>query len=890
MADGSLVFDTKIDNKGFNNGVKKLQSVGSKAFKAVGKSAIAASAAIGGLGAAAIKVGSDFEKGMSQVAATMGISAQAIREGDKSFQALEKAAMDAGSSTQFSATQASEALNYLALAGYDAEKSIDALPKVLNLAAAGGLELGYASDLVTDSMSALGMEMSELESFTDELAKTSQKSNTSVGQLGEAILTVGGTAKTLAGGTNELNTALGILADNGIKGAEGGTALRNMILSLSAPTDKAANKMKDLGLEVFDAEGKMRPLNEIFKDLDASLAQMTEGEKTKVLNTIFNKVDLKSANALLANSGERFEELSRYIEDADGAAAQMAETMNDNLQGQLTILKSSLEGLGIQIYKGLEEPLKEAAKGAIEAVGQLSEAFEQGGFAGLVEEIGNVLANAVIAIAEYAPMMFDAAINMIKAFINGIRENLPIIANATLELIQSFITTTWEILPEILNLGIQLVITLVQGISQMIPELIPVAVNSINTIVDTIIENLPLLIESGIKILMAIVNGIINNLPTVIETGVQTVLAVMQGISDALPELLESAIKIITRLTQNLMENVELLFNGALEIVNALVKFLVQNIPLLTEAALKIVTSLVEFLIDNLPLLIDSAMELVMAIVEGLINNVDLLVDAALHLVLGIVQGLLNNLPLLVEAAIQLVYAIIDGLLQMIPQLVSTGIELVLELIGAILSMIPQVISTGVQLLGELIIGILKAAPRLLKVGVTLVKTVIDGVKSAFSGMVNVGKDLVRGLWDGIISLKDWILRKVRGFADSIIGGIKGVFGINSPSRIMRDEVGENLTLGIGVGLEKGMPDLQKDAQKELSSLTKKMKATVDFESNSIGTKITAGTTGNKETNNIVNNNDNGVTQNVTIVNPENTPSENARELKKVGRDLALGY
>ena len=149
---------------------------------------------------------------MSQVAATMGMTAEEINNGSESYKKLEQAALDMGATTQFSASEASEALNYLALAGYDVDKSVSTLPTVLNLAAAGGLELGYASDVMTDAMSALGLETSQAEGFVDQLAKTSQKSNTSVGQLGEAILTVGGTAKVLAGGTTEMNTALGILA------------------------------------------------------------------------------------------------------------------------------------------------------------------------------------------------------------------------------------------------------------------------------------------------------------------------------------------------------------------------------------------------------------------------------------------------------------------------------------------------------------------------------------------------------------------------------------------------------------------------------------------------------------------------------------------------------
>lgn len=240
----------------------------------------------------------------------------------------------------------------MALAGYDAEKACGALPTVLNLASAGGMDLAAASDMVTDSMSALGIEATQenLTKFGDQLAKTAQKSNTSVSQLGEAVLTVGGTAKTLAGGTTELNTLLGIIADNGVKGAEGGTALRNIMLSLQAPTDMAAKKMKALGLSVYTAEGKMRPMNDILNDLNKSMDGMSDQKKQDALSTIFNKNDLKSVNALLANSGDRYNELSGYVEDSAGAMENMAKTMNDNLTGRITEFKSATEGTGIAIY------------------------------------------------------------------------------------------------------------------------------------------------------------------------------------------------------------------------------------------------------------------------------------------------------------------------------------------------------------------------------------------------------------------------------------------------------------------------------------------------------------------------------------------------------------
>ncbi len=363
------------------------------------------------LATAAVGVGSDFESGMTLVAATMGITTEEIAAGSEEFDKLQKAAKEAGATTQFSATQAAEALNYMALAGYDADKSIETLPTVLNLAAAGGMDLATASDMVTDSMSALGDAAGTTEGFVDKMAKTSQKSNTNVQQLGEAILTVGGTAKNLAGGVVEMNTVLGIFADNGVKGAEGGTALRNVILSLTAPTDKAKKQMEALGLQVFDTNENMRPLNETFNDLNGILGTMTQGEQTEVLNSIFNKVDLKSVNALLANSGERFDELSGYISDCDGAAADMAATMNDNLQGKVTILKSGLEGLGIAAYEKFKTPLTNAVENITEVIGQLQTDLTDGSLSGALEKIatgfGNMVEKASEIVAAILPTLLE---------------------------------------------------------------------------------------------------------------------------------------------------------------------------------------------------------------------------------------------------------------------------------------------------------------------------------------------------------------------------------------------------------------------------------------------------------------------------------------------------
>ncbi|WP_347465056.1 phage tail tape measure protein [Clostridium sp. AF23-6LB] len=224
-----------------------------------GKKLLPVTAAVTGLGTASVTTAANFESSMSQVQATMGITKDSMSTLDgqsvNTMDALSNLAKEMGASTAFSATECAEALNYLALAGYSTQEMADTLPTVLNLAAAGGIDLASASDMVTDAMSALGMETAEADTMVDQMAKTASTTNTSVAQLGEGILTIGATAKSIKGGTAELNTALGILANNGIKGAEGGTHLRNIILSLQNPTDQAAAKMQELGVSVYDSEG-----------------------------------------------------------------------------------------------------------------------------------------------------------------------------------------------------------------------------------------------------------------------------------------------------------------------------------------------------------------------------------------------------------------------------------------------------------------------------------------------------------------------------------------------------------------------------------------------------------------------------------------------------------
>lgn len=362
---GYLDLDTSGFTKGFKSALQELQAFKNSA-SSMGDKVIALGSAMTkagstmtkgitlplvGLGTAAVTTTAGFESAMSQVQATMGITADATSklggQTVNTMEALEDLAKEMGASTKFSATEAAAAINNMAMAGYDVEQIYQALPQVLSLASAGALDLDYATQLVANGLNVMGLETSDAAEMADKLAVTASKAYGSVSDFGEGILIAGGQAKLANVSLTDTLTALGILGDNGISASEGGTALRNTIKNLYTPTTDAAKALEELGVTTANSDGTLRGFQEVLKDLGGSLDGLTEEQRVQYMSRIFDTETISAANALLGNCGDRWDELSASIDNANGAAEKMADTQLDNLSGQLTILKSSLEGAAI---------------------------------------------------------------------------------------------------------------------------------------------------------------------------------------------------------------------------------------------------------------------------------------------------------------------------------------------------------------------------------------------------------------------------------------------------------------------------------------------------------------------------------------------------------------
>ncbi len=327
------------------------------AIGAIAGPAAIAVGAVAAIGSAVKYVGESlevfktFEAAMSQLEATTFATAAQM-------EAMEAAAQQAGATTIFTATQASEAMNYLAQAGYDSQTIIALLPQTLLLAQAGAMGLAEATDMAVGNINALGLGVADVPAYFDAVAKSAQVTNTDVQMLLEAMRQLGALGQNAAGGYQELVTLMGILSNVGIKGAEAGTHLRNMLLSLTSPSAEAADLMESLNVSAGDAAGNLRPVAEIIWDIGEAISGMSQTQQMDVLGTIFNTRDLAAATAILNTSRETYNGLMSDIASSQGVMQQMADIQTDNLAGLEAKLASVQEAVAIEtakIFEGLKK-------------------------------------------------------------------------------------------------------------------------------------------------------------------------------------------------------------------------------------------------------------------------------------------------------------------------------------------------------------------------------------------------------------------------------------------------------------------------------------------------------------------------------------------------------
>ena len=528
--DGTLKFDTSIDSKGFQSGIDGIGSIAEKGLKATGAILAGTATAIGAIGAASVKVGSDFEASMSKVAAISGATGDDLK-------ALTDKAKEMGATTKFSASESADALQYMAMAGWKTEDMLNGLEGIMNLAAASGEDLATTSDIVTDALTAFGLSAEDSTHFADVLAQASSNANTNVGMMGETFKYVAPVAGALGYTAEDTAIAIGLMANSGIKASQAGTSLRSIMSRMAKPTKEVQGAMDKLGVSLTDSNGNMKSLNEVMGDLRNGFAGLSEAEAAEMAAALGGQEAMSGLLAIVNASDDDFDKLSDAIYSCDGAAKRMADTMNDNLQGQITILKSGLEGLGISLYENMEAPLKEVVKEAQNMVQQLQDAFNNGGLDEVVSTVGDIFAQIVEKAASAAPDLIDVASDMIQSFLTGINNNLPEIASAGVGIVTSLGSALIENTGLLWSTGVALLAEVLSGLADNMPQLVESAKDALSQFGSALVEYAPSIGESAAKIVSYLASAVIENLPQIIEVGKQIVQGFITGIEQEFPGL-----------------------------------------------------------------------------------------------------------------------------------------------------------------------------------------------------------------------------------------------------------------------------------------------------------------------------------------------------------------
>ena len=553
--DGTIKIGTELDGSGLKKGIEDINGTaksGFSKFSEIGKNALSvfagnvltevASQAKNAAGAV-IEIGSAFEMGMSTVQAISGATGDDLT-------ALTDKAKEMGANTKFSATEAAEAMQYMAMAGWKTDDMLNGIEGIMNLAAASGEDLATTSDIVTDALTAFGLTAQDSAHFADILAQASSNANTNVSMMGETFKYVAPVAGAMGYSAEDVATAVGLMANSGIKASQAGTSLRTMLSRMAKPTKEVQAAMDALGISLTDSDGNMKSLHEVMGDLRTGFGGLSEAESITMATMLGGQEAMSGLLAIVNASDADYQKLTDSIGACDGAAASMADTMQNNLEGQLTILGSAAQGLALEVYDSVKVALTDITKLGIDAVSNLTDGFKTGGVMGMIEAAGQMA--------------------------NAFAENLPVIIEQGLPLIEGFTENLRANAGKLVDGGLNLILKLAQGLMDGLPAMLQHVPQIIINLAGVINDNAPKLLKAGVKLIGILGKGLIQAIPDIVAAMpqiIQAIVSVIQAFNWG-----NLGINIIKSLKNGIISMVGAVQSAGTGIFNA-IKGSIQNLP-----------------------------------------------------------------------------------------------------------------------------------------------------------------------------------------------------------------------------------------------------------------------------------------------------------------------
>ena len=693
------------------------------------------------LGTAATTTAASFESSMSKVEAVSGATSQEMEQ-------LTSKAIEMGAKTKFSAKESADAFTYMAMAGWDAGQMIDGISGIMSLAAADGLDLATTSDIVTDALTAFGLQASDSAHFADVLAQASSSANTNVSMLGESFKYIAPVAGSLGMSVEDTALALGLMANAGIKGTQSGTALRTALTNLVKPTDNMAAKIEELGIEVTNSDGTMKSLKDIMDILRDKFGTLSEAEQANAAATIFGKEAMSGMLAIINTSQSDYDKLANSIANADGRAQDMADTMMDNLSGAITLLKSALESLAIKIGTALTPVVREIAEWITKLVEYLNTLSD--------EQIQQIVKIAVI-VAAIGPLLL--IIGKLITFITGVISAVMQIASvvksfmslgsllfAGVKAIAAFITGT--LIPAIAAIGAPVWI-----IIGVITALIAIGValyknwEEISTWASKVWEDIKQTVSNAIESIGKFFNNLRESVSSTVESIGSTLQSLWQSIMDFFTGLAKSVSEWISSIFQSL---------------NNLIAKLSEFGSKITEMFGKFIQSVSEFFVK----LFDSVKQSLSSIVSSVIEWGSTMVSKAVEIGTNFVKTFTNAFTNLVASVMSIINQLVGAISNWGSTILKEAVKIGTSFTSAIVDNVKKVGTFFADVFDDIISTITSLLPKMVQAGKDVINKLWEGMKSVFTSVADWIKETLGNIFDPIFD-----------YFDKLFSPIKDLFG-----------------------------------------------------------------------------------------------------------------
>lgn len=593
-----------------------------------------------------METGMTFESSISNVAAISGAT-------ESELQLLTDTAKEMGMTTQFTAAQAADALSYMALAGWDVQQSVSALPGILTLAAASGMGLASASDLVTDYLSAFGMEASESGYMADILAYAQGNANTTAELLGESYKNVAANMHAAGQDIETTTSFLAMLANQGLKGSEAGTALAAIVRDITAKMENATIAAKSFGdganlvsdcemdltaaskqsfieigngiVAVSDLNGNYRDMTDIIKDVESATNGMGEAEKASALAGTFTADSIKGLNLILNAGADEAAAFEEELRNSTGAAQAMADVMNDNLAGDITLFQSAVDGLYQSIYEKFQPIARITVQTATSMISGITSVLFGGAEKTKVSG-ERVVLQFVRGLTEGLPDAMEAGAQAVENFLTGTVANIPNLATSAARTVLAWVMYLRLGITSIISAGAEFVTTLAEGIGQHLPEIVQAAVNAITGFVSSLIDNLPQIASTAVAIVSNLASTITQNVPTILAAGVTLILNLLGGIIQSIPSVLEGIATLITNICDKIGSTDWI--SVGINIITTLASGISGAVSFVGEATMAIVDAIINYFSEHGNDWLEAGKNIILGLKDGIVSLLTEPVDA----------------------------------------------------------------------------------------------------------------------------------------------------------------------------------------------------------------------------------------------------------------------